>query len=108
LDAVLPGLVVELVVRAAPRPSMRSQAAPPSGGDVLHGGWAGGLRLPRAGPFLVHGSRRDLLGSVVGDATLLVALLDVLVLSLALVAPRLPRHDRTPFQGGMRVLPMVR
>src|SRR5205814_7802028 len=40
LDAPLSGLVVELVVGAAARPSMGPQPAPPARGDVLHRGAA--------------------------------------------------------------------
>ena len=46
-----------------------------------------------AGPLLVHRAGGDLLGGVLGPTALDEALLDVLVLPLALLAPRLLGHD---------------
>src|SRR5262249_44755954 len=62
---------------------------------------AGLLRLARPRPFLVHGARSDLLGQALGAALIAQALLDVLVLALALGAPGLLRHDALlPSVGG--------
>src|SRR5207237_7872598 len=46
-----------------------------------------------------HGPRGDLLGHVLPAPALSQAFLDVLVLTLALRAPRFLRHDSPPFPG---------
>lgn len=48
-----------------------------------------------APPLLLHGPRRELLGFLLVLAALEEALLDVLVLSFALLAPRPSRHLRS-------------
>src|SRR5207245_9876271 len=58
-------LVVELLLGAALRAARAgAQAAAPSGGHVLPGRAGRLLGLARAGPLLVHGPRRDLLGAL--------------------------------------------
>jgi len=52
------------------------------------------LRLPGAGPVLVHGAGGDLLDAILTAAALLSRFLDVLVLPFALVTPRPLRHRR--------------
>src|SRR6185436_8347740 len=94
-------LVVELVVRAAFRSRVRAKAAAPTGRDVLRRRTALRLRLSRSGSFLIHRPRRDLLREVFGSTVLLQALLDVLVLTLALRTPRLLRHVAPPSSGGV-------
>src|SRR5438270_6594975 len=84
LDAALPGLVVELVVRGSLRAAVRAQAAAPGGGDVVQRGAARRLGLAVPGPFLVDGAGRDLLGAVLAVSALPRGFLDVLVLPLAL------------------------
>ena len=54
------------------------------------------LRLPRLRALLVHGPGRDLLRPIDRAALLELALLDVLVLALALRRPGLPRHRGSP------------
>jgi hypothetical protein len=49
------------------------------------------------GPFLVHCPRRYLLGGVLVATSIFQALLDVLVLPVALLAPSLPRHGTLSF-----------
>src|SRR5918994_1179159 len=99
LDAHSLGLVVELLLRAALgafRP--RAESTAPARGDVGSREPRGRLRLTGARALFVHGPRRDLLGLVLGGTALLDALLDVLVLSLALLGPCLRRH-LNPFRS---------
>ena len=88
------GLVVELVAGAAAGAPMRAQAAAPAGRDVVGGRAARLAGLAVAGPLLVDGPGGDLLGGVLGPASIEQPLLDVLVLPLALVAPGLLWHVR--------------
>src|SRR5450759_5150888 len=92
LDVLLAGLVVELVPCASARSAMRPQTAPAPRGDVFGRCATRLFRLPGAGPFLVDGTRCDLLGGVLVLAPLDKALLDVVVLALSLVAPCSLRH----------------
>ena len=71
---------------------MGTQASTASGGDVLRGRPASLPGLARPGAFLVDGPRRDLLSRVLVPAALSQSFLDVLVLTFALVAPRLLGH----------------
>src|SRR5262245_57317621 len=109
-DALVPGLLVELLLRASAGSRVRPEAAPASGRDVADRGSAGLLGLARARPLLVHRPGGDLLGRVLVAAPLLQALLDVLVLAFALGAPGLLRHDLllSPRAGSGRRLSMVR
>src|SRR5215510_11323984 len=93
LDVLLAGLLVQLVPRPPARSPVRTQATPPARGDVLGRRWAGLPRLAAAGPLLVHRPGGDLLGLVLGAASVLEPLLDVFVLPLPLVAPCSPRHS---------------
>src|SRR5690606_2832697 len=68
------------------------EAAPATRGDVVGGGAAGLAGLAGAGPLLVDGAGRDLLGRLGALTALLQALLDVLVLALALGVPGSLRH----------------
>src|SRR5688500_11922572 len=93
LDTHLLRLVVELVAGATLLPAgSGAQAATPPRGDVLPREARRRLRLTRAGALLVHRPGGDLLGLVLGRPTLLEAVLDVLVLALALLAPGLRHH----------------
>src|SRR5581483_7938046 len=81
-DVHAPGFAVQLVVRAAFRPSRpRPQAAAAARRDV--GGRRPRTRLRLAGTrtLLVYGPRRDLLGAALRHAAAALALLDVLVLA---------------------------
>src|SRR5437762_14088336 len=76
----------------------RTCGIPPYRGESLRG-----LAVLRS--LLVDGSRRDLLRALRRAALLLLRLLDVLVLTFALVAPRFLRHvTQTPF-GRRRLSP---
>src|SRR5215207_9217615 len=93
LDAHPLGLVVELLLRAALRTlGPGAQPAAATRRDVRPRQPRRRLRLARARPLLVHGPRCDLLGLVLGGTPVLDALLDVLVLPFALLAPCLLRH----------------
>src|SRR3954466_1461784 len=91
-------LVVERVLRApALAAPSGAQAAATTGRDVGTG--QPGRRLRLAGPrtFLVDGTGGDLLRALRRATLLLLALLDVLVLTLALLRPGLLRHGSTSF-----------
>src|SRR5690348_10316909 len=96
LDAHPLGLVVELLLRPALLPVRAG--AHPAAAPGRHVG-AGeprrlaGLARPR--PRLVDGAGRDLLRALLRRALLALALLDVLVLPLALCRPCLLRHAIT-------------
>src|SRR5438874_5044596 len=82
------GLVVELLLRAAPRPAPAgAQTASATRGDISprRPRRLAGLAATRA--FLVDRPRGDLLGPLGRAALPLLAFLDVLVLAFALVAP---------------------
>src|SRR5688500_3004111 len=95
VDALLASLVVELVVGPAARARVRAQPAAAARRDVVERRPAGGDRLARPGPLLVHRSGRDLLGLVLAPAALAQAFANVLVLALALVGPAGLRHEMT-------------
>src|SRR5207302_1958757 len=102
LDPHCAGLVVDLVARAALRPVRpRTEAAAAPGRNVLTGEPGRLLRLARPRPLLVDGAGGDLLRRALRRAALLQAFLDVLVLTLALCAPGLLRHD--PSSLGLRL-----
>src|SRR5256885_721060 len=82
--------------RGAKEDKAEEIAAPAFGGDVLDRGTAGLPGLARACPLLVHRSGGDLFGLVFLRAALFEALLDVLVLTLALRVPRVLRHAAPP------------
>src|SRR6266511_3857879 len=88
LDPTPLRLVVELLLRATFGPVRpRAQASAPARRDVPRRGARRRACLALAGPLLVHGCGSDLLRALRGGAALLCALLDVLVLALALVTP---------------------
>src|SRR5205807_4780370 len=87
------GLVVQLLLRAAPLASgAGAEPAPSAGGNVLARSARRLSRLAATRALLVDRSRSDLLRALGRAALLLLALLDVLVLSFPLVAPGLLRH----------------
>src|SRR5262249_40191441 len=86
------GLLVELVPRAATRARVRAQAAAATRRDVLARLPAALHGLAVARPLLVDRAGGDLLGDVLAAAALLESVADVLVLALALAAPRSPGH----------------
>src|SRR5207247_2813980 len=100
------GLVVQLLLRAALGAARAGTlAAAAAGGDVTT---RGARRLPRlalSGPFLVDRPGGNLLSALGRAALLLLALLDVLVLPLALVAPGSLRHSIPPRSGSEDRLP---
>src|SRR5215208_491053 len=88
-----PGLVVELLLCPALRPgSPRALPAAAARRHVLPRQPRRLFRLAGACSLLVDGSGRDLLRPLGRRATLLRAVLDVLVLAFTLVAPCLLRH----------------
>src|SRR5262245_7651991 len=74
LDALLPGLVVELVAGAAARAVPGLLAAAPARRRVVRRGPAPLVGLAAAGPLLVHGAGRDLLGAVLAAPLVQLAL----------------------------------
>jgi hypothetical protein len=92
VDPSILRLLVELTVGTPTGSPVRSQPTTASGRDVLDGGSTRRPGLTRASPLLVHGPGRDLLRGVLGTSLLPQAFLDVFVLALALLAPRLLRH----------------
>src|SRR5204863_2004363 len=97
-DVALLRFVVELLFRTTLRP-VRAGAlsAAAAGRDVTA---RRARRLPRltaSGAFLVDRAGRDLLGALRRGAALLLAVLDVLVLAFALVAPGSLRHSIPPW-----------
>src|SRR3954447_23900723 len=93
LDALLTGLVVQLVERPATRATVRTQTTPARRRDVLDRGATGLSRLAGPGPLLVDRPGGDLLGLALGGAPIAEAVLDVLVLSLAFRGPGGLRHS---------------
>src|SRR5699024_8137527 len=87
LDALTLRVLVELVLGAPLGARVGALPAALRGGLVLHGGAAGLLGLALLGAGLVHGAGGDLLRLVLRGALVQLAVLDVLVLALALVAP---------------------
>src|SRR5262245_1632674 len=81
LDAELLGVVVELFAGAAAGSAAGALAAAAARGPASSGAARGRSRLPRSRLFLVHGARRDLLGTARRATRFLLALLDVLVLA---------------------------
>src|SRR5690606_28918596 len=80
LDALPPGLVVELVLGPSSAPGVRATAAPLGCGELVLGGApARLLALAGAGALLVDGASRDLLRGVLAATSVLQAFLDVLV-----------------------------
>src|SRR5687767_13133312 len=108
LDAERARLGVQLVARAAlGAVGARSLAAAARGRDVVRRGARSRPRLAAAGTLFVDGARRDLLGTRLGCAMLLLAVLDVLVLAGALGA-RLDsarRHSVAPFKRSPQAYP---
>src|SRR5438045_6556520 len=95
-DAAFSSLVPKLIARAAARALVRPEAAPAARRDVPQRGPAGFGGLARPRPFLVDGSGRYLLGSVLAPPTLEQAVFDVLVLALPLGAPSTLWHGNPP------------
>src|SRR5262249_14498041 len=90
-------LVVELLLGAALRPVRPGALAPaPAGRHVLPRRARRLTRLAGPGALLVDCPRRDLLGALGRAALLALALLDVLVLPLPLLARGLRRHQAPP------------
>src|SRR3954453_8566377 len=87
-DAATLGLGVELTVRASAGAAVRAQTAAPARRDVVDRRAARFRRLAVLRPFLVHGSRFDLFGGVLGLASFLEPGLDVLVLTFTFRTPR--------------------
>src|SRR5215204_3480797 len=88
VDAHPLGLVVELLLRAALRSvRARALAAAAARRHVLPRRSRRGAGLARAGTLLVHGASRDFFRSLGRGAAFLGAVLDLLVLPFALVAP---------------------
>src|SRR5699024_2121559 len=87
LDALALRVLVALVLGASLRTRVGAVTAALRGGLVLHGGAAGLLGLALLGAGLVHGAGGDLLRLVLRGALVQLAVLDVLVLALALPAP---------------------
>src|SRR5439155_11254265 len=86
-------LVVELLLRAALRPvRARAKASAAARGDVATRRARGLLRFAAPRPLLVDRTSGDLLRPLGRRALLLRTLLDVLVLTLTLVAPGFLRH----------------
>src|SRR3954469_15121250 len=92
VDALLLGLVVELLLGAPTRAAMGPQSAAATGRDVTHGGPALRLGFAAASPFLVHRTSGDFLGLALLLAAFTQAVLDVLVLPFALCVPGTLRH----------------
>src|SRR5689334_4939652 len=82
--------------RAGRAPRSKARSRPPSPRPLLLL-----LRLAVLSTLLVDGAGGPFLGLVLADAAVLVRILDVLVLTLALVAPGLLRH-RSILRGGLR------
>src|SRR4029077_3442433 len=87
LDVLVPRLFVELVTGPSARAAVRAQPAAPARRHVVRRRLRGGRGLTGARPLLVDRASGDLLGEMLRPAVLLEPFLDVLVLTLALVAP---------------------
>jgi hypothetical protein len=85
-DPAAARLGIQLLIRRALGAPVRPLPAPAGRGHVPGRRATRCLRLPRAGTFLVHRARRDLLRPVRALTALLRARLDVLILPLALPA----------------------
>src|SRR5207247_3763847 len=96
LDPEVLGLLVQLVPRSASRSRVGPESSPTARGDVRPGEPGALLGLAGTRAFLVHRAGRDLLCRLLASSAATQPLLDVLVLSLALRAPRLLRHLSTP------------
>src|SRR5579862_7230937 len=89
LDAEVARFLVKLVARAPARPrATGSQAAAPTGGDVLPRKPRARRRLSVLGALLVDGASGDLLRQRLARTLRALALLDVLVLASALASLR--------------------
>src|SRR5262249_2923370 len=80
-------LAVQLSLGSAACTTVRAESATATRRDVIGGRAAGGPRLARTRPLLVHGARGDLFGRVLRLASFEQAILDVLVLAFALRVP---------------------
>src|SRR4051794_26828 len=101
------GLVVELLL-GAPALAPRARPAEPAAAARRHVTRRRARALPRLAlprALLVDGARGDLLGPLRRAALLLLAVLDVLVLALALRAPCLLWHCKTSSVGSRKACP---
>jgi len=99
VDPAILRFFVQLPVGPSTRAGVGTQPPAPTRGQVVHRRATRRPSFARSRAFLVDGPRGELLRRVLRPASLLQPFLDVFVLTLALLAPRLLRHV---------VLPLVR
>ncbi len=92
VDPTILRFLVELSVGPSSRSGVGTQPAAPARGQVVHRGATRRPGFAGSRAFLVDGSRGDLLRRVLRPSSLSQPFLDVFVLTLALLAPRLLWH----------------